>query len=249
MSTLAIVPARYASTRFPGKPLIKIGNKTMIQRVVERALSCGLFERLIVATDDRRIFDHVTSLGYEVVMTSGSHQSGTDRCAEALLISGINANAVVNIQGDEPLVHPDQLRKLVELIQLPDVDIATLVKPIIHHDLLFDLNKVKVVLNKKGNAIYFSRQAIPLQRGIKEEQWAQQGPYYQHLGLYAFKSSVLKEVVQLPVSYLERSESLEQLRWLENGWSIRTGLTDIETPSIDTPEDLERLLMSQSFLD
>jgi 3-deoxy-manno-octulosonate cytidylyltransferase (CMP-KDO synthetase) len=249
MSTIGIIPARYASTRFPGKPLVRIGNKTMIQRVVERATTSQLFDHVLVATDDERIAQHVESLGFHVVMTSTEHQSGTDRCAEALEKSGLHADAIVNIQGDEPLVHNAQLAQLVALIAQPDVDIATLVKPLEDETNLFNANKVKVVINRLGRAMYFSRQTIPAQRGKSDADWFSQGPYYQHIGLYAFKTSVLQHVVQLPVSYLEKSESLEQLRWLEYGYNIAAGITLLETPAIDTPEDLEKLLKECDFPD
>lgn len=249
MAIIGIIPARYASTRFPGKPLVRIGSKSMIQRVVERVSASGLFEHVVVATDDTRIEEHVKALGHRVVMTSATHQSGTDRCAEALRNSGLNASAIVNIQGDEPLVHTEQLAQLTQLILQPEVDIATLVKPITNAALLFDPNKVKVVLNRLGRAMYFSRQTIPSQRGHAPEEWLNQGPYYQHLGLYAFKTSVLQKVVELPVSYLEKAESLEQLRWLEYGYSIAAGVTQIETPAIDTPEDLVKLLRETDFQD
>ena len=249
MAIIGIIPARYASTRFPGKPLVRIGSKSMIQRVVERVSASGLFEHVVVATDDTRIEEQVKALGHRVVMTSATHQSGTDRCAEALRKSGLDASAIVNIQGDEPLVHTEQLAQLTQLILQPEVDIATLVKPITDEALLFDPNKVKVVLNRLGRAMYFSRQTIPAQRGHAPEEWLSQGPYYQHLGLYAFKTPVLQNVVELAVSYLEKSESLEQLRWLEHGYSIAAGVTQIETPAIDTPEDLAKLLRETDFQD
>jgi 3-deoxy-manno-octulosonate cytidylyltransferase (CMP-KDO synthetase) len=221
----------------------------MIQRVAERAVQSGLFQDVLIASDDSRILEHVEALGFRGIMTSESLQSGTDRCAEALEKSGLRADAVVNIQGDEPMVHVEQLARLVDLIHQPNVDIATLVKPISDPQVLFDANKVKVVLNRLGNAMYFSRQTIPAQRGKLEKEWFGQGPYYQHLGLYAFKPEVLRHVVQLPMSYLEQSESLEQLRWLEYGYTIAAGITTLETPAIDTPEDLAHLLQTQKFDD
>jgi 3-deoxy-manno-octulosonate cytidylyltransferase (CMP-KDO synthetase) len=239
---IGIIPARFASTRFPGKPLVDIQGTSMIHHVLQRVHAAGLFDGVWVATDDARIQEHVESLGYRAIMTSSDHPSGTDRCAEALAKCGMEADAVVNIQGDEPLVHASQLEMLAQLIAQPQVDIATLIKPISESVQVWDSNKVKVVTDIHGKALYFSRQAIPLVRGVAEQDWLTNHAYFKHLGLYAYKTEVLQQLVQLPVSSLERAESLEQLRWLENGFQIYTGLTHIETPAIDTPQDLASLL-------
>ena len=241
MKIIGIIPARFGSTRFPGKPLVDLHGKSMIHHVLLRVHAANLFDGVWVATDDARIFDHVESLGYQAIMTSSDHPSGTDRCAEALSLCGYPADAVVNIQGDEPLVHPSQLQQLAQLIASAHVDIATLIKPIAESAHLWDPNKVKVVTDVNGKALYFSRQAIPLARGLAEEDWLKQHAYFKHVGLYAYKSEVLHQLVKLPVSSLERAESLEQLRWLENGFQIYTRETQIETPAIDTPADLEYL--------
>jgi 3-deoxy-manno-octulosonate cytidylyltransferase (CMP-KDO synthetase) len=242
MKIIGLIPARYGSSRFPGKPLADIAGQTMIQRVLNRVHEARIFSQVCVATDDQRIFDHVNDLGYEAVMTATSHQSGTDRCAEALTIMNSQADAVINIQGDEPFVHPSQLQTLAELIALSHVGIATLIKPISDPLQLNDANKVKVVRALDGRALYFSRQAIPFQRDKSPEEWLSPITYYKHLGLYAYKTSVLKELVKLPLSDLEKAEALEQLRWLENGHAIYTGVSNLETPAIDTPEDLLALL-------
>ncbi|HEY8405196.1 MAG TPA: 3-deoxy-manno-octulosonate cytidylyltransferase [Flavobacteriales bacterium] len=244
MIIIGIIPARYGSTRFPGKPLAMIGNKSMIQRVIEQAEQATMLKEIIVATDDERIFRHVTSLGKKVVMTSNQHPSGTDRCLEALTVSGIAADAVINIQGDEPFVAPEQIDALAQLISLDEVEIATLAKKIDEIDVLFDPNKVKVVFANNGRAIYFSRHAIPYQKSIPQEEWLKHQTYYKHLGLYAYKTPVLQAISALPPSPLEMAESLEQLRWLESGKSIFVAETAIETPAIDTPSDLENIIKS-----
>jgi 3-deoxy-manno-octulosonate cytidylyltransferase (CMP-KDO synthetase) len=242
MKIVAIIPARYASTRFPGKPLADIAGKSMIRRVLERVTQCHGLEAVIVATDDERIRAHVESQGYRAIMTGSHHVSGTDRCLEALSLSGVEADAVINVQGDEPFVEPAQIEQLIALVTQPEVGIATLAKHITQAEQLTDSSKVKVVCNTKGDALYFSRQAIPFQRGVDLNKWLNSQPYYKHLGLYAFKTSVLKEVCSLSTSPLEIAESLEQLRWLENGYNIRVGISEFETPAIDTPEDLEAVL-------
>ncbi len=244
MIIIGIIPARYGSTRFPGKPLAQIGDKTMIQRVIEQAEKSTVLSDVIVATDDERIFLHVQSLGKKVVMTSDQHPSGTDRCLEALNKSGIRADAVINIQGDEPFVAPEQIDALAKLISKNEVEIATLAKKIDNDEALFDSNKVKVVFAENGRAVYFSRHAIPFQKSIPQKEWLSKHTYYKHIGLYAYKSHVLKEISALKPSPLELAESLEQLRWLENGKSIFVAETTIETPAIDTPQDLENVLKS-----
>lgn len=246
MRVAGIIPARYGSTRFPGKPLVEIQGKTMIQRVIEQAEKSSLLNDVIVATDDDRIYSHVQSRGKNVVMTSSNHPSGTDRCKEALEKSGIAADAVINIQGDEPFVSPEQIDALATLISKPEVEIATLAKRITDTDTLFDSNKVKVAFANDGRAVYFSRHAIPFQKSIPQTEWLNNHAYYKHIGLYAYKTSVLKQISQLKPSPLEMAESLEQLRWLENGKSIFVAETSIETPAIDTPDDLEKVLNSLS---
>lgn len=242
MKITGIIPARYASTRFPGKPLAVIDGKTMIQRVIEQVEKAQLISEIIIATDDDRIFSHVHSLGKNVIMTSPEHPSGTDRCLEALDKSAIPSDAIINIQGDEPFVAPEQIDSLAALITKKEVDIATLAKKIEDAQTLFNPNKVKVVFSKSGRAIYFSRHAIPYQKSIAQKEWLNHHSYYKHLGLYAYKTSVLRELAALSPSPLEQAESLEQLRWLENGKAIFISETTIETPAVDTPEDLEDLL-------
>jgi 3-deoxy-manno-octulosonate cytidylyltransferase (CMP-KDO synthetase) len=243
MKIVGIIPARFGSSRFPGKPLAMIHGKSMIQRVIEQSLQAQALSAVIVATDDQRIFNHVSDLGHQVVMTSTDHPSGTDRCLEALTKSGIKADAVINIQGDEPFVHPSQIDSLATLISQENVEIATLVKRIHDAESLFNGNKVKVVFNKEsGRALYFSRQAIPALRGVAADQWLFHHHFYKHLGLYAYKANVLEAIAHLKPSPLELAESLEQLRWLENGYSIFVAETDHETPAVDTPEDLKNIL-------
>lgn len=241
MKIIAIIPARFASTRFPGKPLIDIGGKSMIQRVVERVRACKAIDEVMIATDDERIHAHVRDLGATCIMTSAHHPSGTDRCLEAYQLSGITADAIINVQGDEPFVDASQLEALAELISQPFATIATLAKKITDTATLLDPSKVKVVLNARMQALYFSRQAIPFVRSSEPLVWTTQHTFYKHLGLYAYKPETLQTICSLAPSALEIAESLEQLRWLENGFSIDVAITDIETPSIDTPEDLKNL--------
>jgi 3-deoxy-manno-octulosonate cytidylyltransferase (CMP-KDO synthetase) len=242
MRVVAIIPARYASTRFPGKPLIDIGGKSMIQRVVEQVQTCSVVAEIIVATDDERILQHVANLGVRCIMTSPQHPSGTDRCLEAYELSGLQADCILNIQGDEPFVDAQQLNALAQLIALPEVSIATLAKKITDAETLFDPSKVKVVMNAHSQALYFSRQAIPFNRNSEQAAWHSLHTYYKHLGLYAYKPQVLQEICALPPSSLEKAESLEQLRWVENGCAIHVAITEIESPAIDTPEDLAAVL-------
>lgn len=241
MKFIAIIPARYASTRFPGKPLVLLGGKPIIQHVYERVQP--YFDRVIVATDDERILACVTSFGGEAIMTSSEHQSGTDRICEAYTRSGMQADVVVNVQGDEPFVQQSHFELLKQCFENPQTQIATLVKRFPENATFDDIsnpNTPKVVCDTTGRALYFSRSIIPYLRGVEPTTWAQTIPYYKHLGLYAFKSEVLQEVTQLPQSHLELAESLEQLRWLENGYTIRVAETDCETIGIDTPEDLAK---------
>lgn len=242
MKFIGIIPARYASTRFPGKPLVDINGKTMIQRVYEQVSS--ILDEVWVATDDNRIFDTVQSFGGKVVMTSDKHKSGTDRVKEAydtITKDGDIFDVIINIQGDEPFIQAAQINSLKECFNSSDVDIATLAKEIDSIDELFDINKVKLVRSIKGKALYFSRFSIPFQRGVEESQWLNNHVYYKHIGMYAYKSSVLSLIANLPMSKLESSESLEQLRWLDNGFTIQTAVTDIESIGIDTPDDLKKV--------
>ena len=238
---IAIIPARYASTRFPGKPLAMLGGKPMIQRVYEQVT--GVISSAVVATDDERIADVVKSFGGQVVMTSPNHKSGTDRCWEAYQKQGEEYDVVINVQGDEPFIAHSQLRAIMECFDNDTTDIATLVKPFTTDEGLAALenpNSPKVVLDKESRAIYFSRSVIPYLRGVEPEQWLSKHTFYKHIGMYAFRRDVLGEITSLPQSTLELAESLEQLRWLENGYKIGVGISDVETVGIDTPEDLQR---------
>ena len=238
---VAIIPARYASTRFPGKPLALLGGKPVIQRVYEQV--SAVVEDAVVATDDERIFAAVEAFGGRVVMTSTEHRSGTDRCYEAYQKLGKTYDVVINVQGDEPFIAPEQIERLVECFGKEQVDIATLVKPFKAEDgieALENPNSPKVVINDEGEAIYFSRSVIPYLRGVERNEWLLHHTFYKHIGIYAFRAEVLSEVANLPQTPLEKGESLEQLRWLESGYKIGVGITDIETIGIDTPEDLER---------
>lgn len=241
---IAIIPARYASTRFPGKPLADINGKSMIQRVYEQVAKCKSLSFVVVATDDQRIADAVKAFGGKVVMTNPDHPSGTDRCFEAYQICGVEADIVVNVQGDEPFVDPSQLDCLIQLFDKHNVAIATLVKPIDNIADLHNPNKVKAVLSQTGAALYFSRQAIPYLRGVEEQMWLKKHCYYKHLGLYAYTPDTLSNLVQLPIADLEQAESLEQLRWLANDFQIHTAVTHLEALAVDTPEDLNKLLLT-----
>ena len=239
MEFAAIIPARYASTRFPAKPLAVLGGKPVIIRVCEQASK--VFDHVFVATDDERIFNVVKDNGFSPVMTRTDHKSGTDRCYEAFCKCGVKADVVVNIQGDEPFIQPSQLQTIKSLFDSPETDIATLVKPFgpdVPFEKVANPNSPKVVVDDNWNALYFSRSVIPYLRGVPENEWPSRHTYYKHIGLYAFKSHVLKEVTELPQAPLEKSESLEQLRWLSAGYRIKVGVTDVETIGIDTPDDL-----------
>lgn len=240
MKFLGIIPARYASTRFPGKPLAMLGGKSVIQRVYEQVV--GVLDDAYVATDDQRIETAVKAFGGKVVMTSVDHKSGTDRCYEACCKINGQFDVIVNIQGDEPFIQPSQLQSLKECFWDSTTQIATLVKPFAADNIeaLENPNSPKVVLNKNMNALYFSRSIIPYQRNYEAKEWLKNHTYYKHIGLYAYRLEVLKEITSLPQSSLELAESLEQLRWLENGYTIKTGITEFETIGIDTPEDLEK---------
>lgn len=238
MKFIGIIPARYASTRFPGKPLAVLGGKTVIQRVYEQATS--VLDEAWVATDDNRIYQAVEAFGGRAVMTRPDHKSGTDRIEEAAEKIGTDADVIINIQGDEPFIQPSQINTLMQLFDNTDTQIGTLGKKFESMEAAKSPNSPKIVTDLQGFALYFSRSVIPFVRGIEQEEWMTHFPYLKHLGLYAYRREVLREVTQLPQSPLELAESLEQLRWLENGYRIRVGLTDVETVGIDTPEDLQR---------
>lgn len=244
MKFIGIIPARYASTRFPGKPLADMAGKPMIQRVYEQVE--GVLDAVCVATDDVRIEEAVKRFGGHVVMTSDQHRSGTDRCYEAWCKVGKEYDVIVNIQGDEPFIHPKQIELVKACFSDKTVQIATLVKPFRPDDnfetTLFNANSPKVVVNKNNEAMYFSRSIIPYMRGKQYTEWLPNHIYYKHIGLYAYKADTLKEITGLPQSPLELAESLEQLRWLENGYKIKVGFTQQETIGIDTPEDMEKAL-------
>lgn len=238
---LCIIPARYASTRFPGKPLVDIGGKSMIQSVYEQVRKSKRADQVVVATDDVRIFEHVQSFGGSVVMTSSDHPSGTDRCAEVAR-SYPEATWILNVQGDEPFIQPEQIDLLVDTLRAhPEFSIATLAKRLHEQEQLFNPNVVKVVFSAAAGAIYFSRHPIPYFRGQEPSVWLEQQTHFKHIGLYGFHAQTLARVAALAPTPLERAESLEQLRWLENGWRIAVGITELETIGIDTPEDLMRI--------
>ncbi len=244
MKIAGIIPARYASTRFPGKPLVDIQGKSMIKRVYEQCLKCPQLDAVVVATDDKRIYIEVNSFGGHAMMTSTSHQSGTDRCGEVIEKmekQGETFDAVVNIQGDEPFIDPGQISKVA--LQLIDdkVQIATLIKKIDNDDEIFSPNVVKVVLANDGRALYFSRSTIPYLRGHEQKEWLGQQTFYKHVGIYGYQTEILKKVITLSRGNLELAESLEQLRWLENGFSVFAEETDFESIAIDTPEDLSKI--------
>ena len=238
MNFTAIIPARYASTRFPGKPLALLGNKPVIQHVYEQASS--VLSDVWVATDDDRIREAVEKFGGRVVMTRADHKSGTDRIEEAAEETGTQADVIINIQGDEPFVQPSQIKTLMQLFDNADTQIGTLGKHFENIEAVNNPNSPKIVTDKQGFALYFSRSVIPYIRGAQDNEWLSHFPFLKHLGLYAYRREVLHKITQLPQSSLEIAESLEQLRWLENGYRIRVGLTDVETVGIDTPEDLQR---------
>lgn len=242
MKILGIIPSRYASTRFPGKPLANIGGKTMIQRVYEQASLSKNLTELIVATDDNRIFDHVTSFGGKVLMTSADHFTGTERCAEVAEKYLGNWDLLINIQGDEPFIHPSQIDMLCNCFDDEHTQIATLAKKIERLDELENQNVVKVVFSKLGNAIYFSRFPIPFLRNFDGKlSKIEKHLFYKHLGLYAYRAEALKRITKLMPSSLELAESLEQLRWLENEIGIKVGITEFDSFGIDTPEDLLKI--------
>jgi 3-deoxy-manno-octulosonate cytidylyltransferase (CMP-KDO synthetase) len=239
VKTLGIIPARFASTRFPGKPLADILGKPMIQRVYEQCKKCKSLNHVVVATDDKRIVAAVKKFGGDVILTSSKHQSGTDRCAEVAKKIGKSFDCIINIQGDEPLIQPQQITTLIKLFLKKTVRIGTLVKKISSLSQLQNPSVAKVVMNKNNEALYFSRSPIPFVRNHELSQWLKYVTFYKHIGIYGYRPEVLKEIVRLPVSKLEKAEQLEQLRWLENGYTISVAETKYESESVDTPGDIE----------
>lgn len=240
-SILGIIPARYASSRFPGKPLIDILGKSMIQRVYEQASKSKYLKDVVVATDDARIYKHVESFGGKVVFTKEDHPSGTDRCFEAFQNLDTKFDYVINIQGDEPFIDPTQIDLLCEVCE-GNTELATLMIPVDSHEVLFDMGEVKITLNKDMEALYFSRMVIPFIKGKPQEEWHLNHPYYRHVGMYAYRTDILEKVTKLKPSSLENAESLEQLRWLENGFKVKCVVTDFDSHCIDTPEDIEKVI-------
>ncbi len=243
MQILGVIPARYASTRFPAKMLADIKGKPMIQHVYERASKAACLDKLIVATDNELIVKVVESFGGEAILTHENHPSGTDRCFEALQLSQTHFDYVINIQGDEPFIIPEQIELLARTLD-GSTEIATLIIKALDSEKLFNVGEVKVVLDSNQNGIYFSRQIIPFLRNIPTEDWLKHHVFYRHVGMYAYRADVLEKITQLAPSLLEKAESLEQLRWIENGFSIKTALTEHDSYCVDTPEDLAALLKS-----
>jgi 3-deoxy-manno-octulosonate cytidylyltransferase (CMP-KDO synthetase) len=241
MKILGIIPARYQSSRFPGKALIDIAGKSMIQRVYEQCLKSTKLDKIVIATDDPRILDHVYSFGAEAIMTSTQHASGTDRCGE-VAANFPDFDVLINIQGDEPMIDSSQIDLLCSCFDKINTQIATLVKIINSQEELYNENTPKVIINKNLEAVYFSRQTIPFLRGKESNSWLENHTFYKHIGIYGFRQQTLIEIIKLPLSSLELAESLEQLRWIENGYPIQTAITAIESQAIDTPADLEKLL-------
>lgn len=239
---VGIIPARYASSRFPGKPLIEIKGKTMLQRVYELAAKSKSLSRVVVATDDERVFNHVKNFAGDVVMTDADHPSGTDRCMDALLQLKEDYNYVINIQGDEPFIEPEQIDELAAVLKDGKTELATQMIAVDNYEMLFDKGEVKIVLNTNNEALYFSRMVIPFIKGVEEKEWHTHHQYFRHVGMYAYRKDVLQKITELPVSSLEKAESLEQLRWIENGFKIKCVLTKFESHCIDTPEDVEKVL-------
>jgi 3-deoxy-manno-octulosonate cytidylyltransferase (CMP-KDO synthetase) len=239
---IGIIPARYASTRFPGKPLVDIRGKSMIRRVYEQARKCASLSDVIVATDDTTIEKAVLAFGGKVCLTSPAHPSGTDRCAEVVTKLGLTCDAVINIQGDEPFIDPHQIDLVCACFDDDRTALATLIKKITSPEILFNANSPKVIIDHEQFAIYFSRHPLPYIRGHEETQWLNQHTFYQHIGIYGYRTEVLKKITKLTPSLLEKAESLEQLRWLEHGYKIKTAITTLETFAVDTPDDLDRIL-------
>lgn len=238
MKFIGIIPARYASSRFPGKPLAMLGGKMVIERVVEQVSS--ILDNVYVATDDQRIYDAVTGFGGRAIMTRTDHQSGTDRIREAYEKIGEDFDVIINIQGDEPFIQRSQIKTVMDCFNDENTQIATLGKLFATMEAVQNPNSPKIVIDNNGYAMYFSRSEIPFVRNTDKKEWINKYPFMKHIGLYAYRSNVLKEITELPQSSLELAESLEQLRWLQNGYKIKVGTTDVETVGIDTPDDLKR---------
>ena len=245
MNIIGIVPARFGSTRFPGKPLADINGKSMIQRVYEQCMLAGSLARVIIATDDEKIMNHIQEFGGNAVITSPQHQSGTDRCAEVIeKIGADSCDVVINIQGDEPYIHPEQIDLLCSTFDEEETKLSTLVKKIMSVDELFNHNNVKVILNKRKEAVYFSRSPIPYNRNFPVQDWLKYSTYYKHIGIYGYRTKTLLEVSRLSKTNLEVTESLEQLRWIENGIIVHAEITSLESFAIDTPDDLIKIKTS-----
>lgn len=243
MKFIGIIPARYSSSRFPGKPLADMAGKPMIQRVYEQVKLA--LDEVWVATDDTRILEAVEAFRGNAVMTSASHKSGTDRCKEAYQKINKDFDVIINIQGDEPFIQPEQINAIKDCFDTPNIELATLVKPFKKEDgfeALFNNNSPKVVINNNNEAIYFSRSIIPYIRDVHHTEWLDKHTFYKHIGMYAYRVDILNKITELPQSSLELAESLEQLRWIENGYKIKVGYTNVETIGIDTPYDMEKAL-------
>jgi 3-deoxy-manno-octulosonate cytidylyltransferase (CMP-KDO synthetase) len=242
MKIIGIVPARFGSTRFPGKPLVDINGKSMIQRVYEQSKKSTRLNQVLIATDDERILNHVKEFGGDAILSSPQHQSGTDRCAEVIeKLTENKWDVIINIQGDEPYIHPEQIDLLCSAFDSAQTRISTLVKKIDSTNELFNHNNVKVILNKRKEAVYFSRLPVPYNRNFPEQDWLKYSTYYKHIGIYGYRSETLLEISRLAKTNLEIAESLEQLRWIENGYVINAEITSLESVSIDTPDDLLRI--------
>ncbi len=237
-----IIPARYASSRFPGKPLADIGGKSMIQRVYEQVSGSKSLDTIVVATDDERIASHVEAFGGKAVMTGAHHPSGTDRCFDALQQLGPGYKYVINIQGDEPFIDPAQIDELAAVLADGTTEIATQMIPVANQEELFDRGEVKIVLNTQMEALYFSRMVIPFIKGIDEKEWHLHHKYFRHVGMYAYRTDILERLTELSVSSLEQAESLEQLRWLENGYKIKCVPTTYDSHCVDSPADIEKVI-------
>lgn len=248
MKILGIIPARFESTRFPGKVLVDIKGKSMVQRVYEQASKSNYLSNIIIATESAQVKAHVESFGGKAVLTAANHASGTDRCFEALTLEKEDYDYVINIQGDEPFIAPSQIDELASLLD-GKVELATLIKKITTNAELFNYGEVKTVFNQRMDALYFSRQPIPYCRNQGEMEWLNQQDYYKHIGIYAYRNDVLKQISKLPVSDLEKAESLEQLRWLEHGFTIKLAYTQHESVCIDTKEDLDKVLSNLEQFD
>ena len=247
MKILGIIPARFASTRFPEKALVDIGGKSMVQRVYEQASKAASLSKVVIATDHPKIEAHVKSFNGNVVMTSEHHQSGTDRCMEVLQKESGQYDFIINIQGDEPFIQPQQIDLLASVLS-DDTELATLAKKITDEETLFNVNTPKLIWNEKQEAIYFSRQTIPFLRGIPKEEWLNKQDFYKHIGIYAYRYDILEKITKLQLSSLEQAEALEQLRWLQNGYKIKVAITEMESIGIDTPADLTRIIGLQPGL-